>query len=166
MITLYNAISTNGYINEADGSEDFIPYEVWHEFLELCTAYDVIAVGKNSYQVIQDYEPKEREFFEKLPIKKVVISRDSKFHPKKGYEVIRSVSKLSQLGKNILVSSGPALNDVFLKEKLIDKIIFNCIPIKVNGGLKQFSTEQPKMILESEKLLKGGRMLRSYNVVY
>lgn len=166
MITLYNAVSEDGYINEADGSENFITYDVWHEFLELCADYDVFAMGKNSYQAIQDYEIKEKELFEKLSIKKVVISRDNKFFSRNGYEVIRSVSELSRLGKNILLSSGPALNDVLLKEKLIDKIILNFIPVKVQGGLKQFSTEQPKMILEYEKNLQEGRVLRTYNVKY
>ncbi len=166
MITLYNAVSKDGYINEVNGSEDFVPYEVWHEFLELCTAYDVFAMGKNSYQAIQEYEPEERRLFESLPIKKVVISRDGNFTPQKGYEIIRSVSELPKLGKNILLSSGPSLNDVFLKEKLIDKIILNVIPVKVVSGLKQFSSKEPNMILKSEKNTQEGRVLCSYDVVY
>src|SRR5438128_2564464 len=107
MITLYNAISSDGFIARLDGSEDFISYEIWHDLIDLCKNYDAVVVGKNSYNAIQGYDENEKELFEKLPIKKVVISRDKKFIPKSGYIISRSIDDAVLQGGNILLMSGP-----------------------------------------------------------
>jgi len=165
MIILYNAISSDGYIAAGDGTEDFIPYDAWYDFVELCGHYDLVVMGKNSYSAIQGYESKERELFEKLLIKKLIVSRDENFIPKKGYGVVKSTKEVLLSGKKILLSSGPSLNDVFLEKKLIDKIILNILPVEVREGVKQFNKKQPKMILKSEEHLHEGRILRTYDVI-
>ena len=166
MITLYNAISSDGYIAGENGNEDFIPSDVWYDFIELCGHYDAVVMGKNSYLAIQNYEPNERDLFEKLLIKKIVLSRDEKFILKSGYVRAKSIKEVLSLGKNILLSSGPSLNDVFLKEKAIDKIILNIIPVGLESGIKEFNVGKPKMVFESEKIIREGSVLRTYKVVY
>src|SRR6185503_16371911 len=132
MITLYNAISSDGFIARIDGNEDFIPDEVWNDFLEICNAYDVIVMGSRSYTAMQKYELEEIRTFEQLHIKKVVISRDTNFKVKEGYVLLHSTDEVKNFGKNILLCSGPALNTVFLNEKRIDKIIHNKVFIEIH----------------------------------
>ncbi len=165
MITLYNAVSSDNFIARLDGSEDFISYDIWHDFVELCKNYDTVIMGKNSYDVIQDFDESEKGPFEKLPIKRIVMSRDKNFNPKSGYAVFTSIAEAISLGNNILMTSGPTLNDAFLKEKLIDKIILNKIPVEIKEGIKQFRANPPKMTLESSKDTSHSALL-AYKVEY
>ena len=81
MLTLYNVISSDGFIAAKDGGEDFIPDEVWGDFLELCAKYDALILGKNAYAAIQSFGKELVEPFEKLSIKKIVVTRDKNFKP-------------------------------------------------------------------------------------
>lgn len=166
MITLYNAISSDGFIAEKDGNEDFIPYDAWYDFIELCGHYDAVVMGKNSYNSIQNYDVQEMELFEKLSIKKVVVSSDKRLILKNGYNLASTIKEALSFGKNILLASGPTLNDVFLKNKLIDVVILNVMPVEIHDGIKQFDKKEPEIALTSEKHLHEGRVLRTYNVVY
>ena len=169
MLTLYNVLSSDGFIAAKDGGEDFIPDEVWGDFLELCTKYDALILGKNAYTAIQSFGKDLVEPFEKLSIKKIVVTRDKNFKPKKGYVVMSSLREIATLHPNILLSSGPKLNTAFLKEKLIDRIILNKLPVAVGEGIPQFEegislslTPLPELDID-----KGnGRMLAFYKVIY
>src|SRR3989344_7563486 len=169
MLTLYNVISSDGFIATKDGGEDFIPNEVWGDFLELCAKYDAVIIGKNTYHTIQSFGKELVEPFEKLSIKKIVVTRDKNFKPKKGYVVMSSLREIATLHPNILLSSGPKLNTAFLKEKLIDRIILNKLPVAVGEGIPQFEegislslTPLPELDID-----KGnGRMLAFYKVEY
>ncbi len=169
MLTLYNVISSDGFIATKDGGENFIPDEVWGDFLGLCTKYDAVVMGKNTYAAIQAYEKELVEPFEKLSVEKIVVTRDRGFKPQKGYVVINSLREAATLHPNALLSSGPKLNTAFLKEKLIDRIIFNKLPITIGEGIQQFEkgvrpqlTPQPKFDIEKD----NGRKLTFYKVVY
>jgi len=169
MLTLYNVLSSDGFIAAKDGGEDFIPDEVWGDFLELCTKYDALILGKNAYTAIQSFGKDLVEPFEKLSIKKIVVTRDKNFKPLKGYSVVNSLREAATLYPNMLLCSGPKLNTAFLKEKLIDRIILNKLPVKIGEGITQFEegislslTPLPELDID-----KGsGRMLVFYKVLY
>jgi dihydrofolate reductase len=164
MITLYNAVSSDGFIARKDGSEDFIPNVVWDDFIELSHLFDVLVMGKNTYQTLQHYEPEELERFEHLPIKKVVISREPDIELKKGYTLAHTVTDVPKLGKNILLSSGPSLNTAFLKEKLIDIIILNIVPTNIDTGIREFNGMTPELTLKQREE-RIGRTLCTYDVL-
>lgn len=169
MLTLYNAISSDGFIARKNGDEDFIPEEVWGDFLELCTKYNALIMGKNAYGAIQAYEKELVEPFEKLGIKKVVVTRDKNFKPKNGYAVLHSLKEAATLHPNILLSSGPKLNTAFLKEKLIDRIILNKLPVTIGEGIPQFEGGvHPKLTPLHELSVdkSKGRKLIFYRVEY
>src|SRR3989344_1562476 len=169
MLTLYNVLSSDGFIAAKDGGEDFIHDEVWGDFLELCTKYDALILGKNAYTAIQSFGKDLVEPFEKLSIKKIVVTRDKNFKPLKGYSVVNSLREAATLYPNMLLCSGPKLNTAFLKEKLIDRIILNKLPVKIGEGITQFEegislslTPLPELDID-----KGsGRMLVFYKVLY
>lgn len=169
MLTLYNVISSDGFVAEENGSEDFIPDEVWNDFLELCEAYDTLIIGKNTYAAIQSFGNKLIEPFENTNIRKVIITRDEDFIPKAMYEKAYSIDEALEMGSNILLSSGPSLNTAFLKEKLIDQIILNRLPVAINRGIPQFETDITPLLIplpEPTKETRGGRKLESYAVNY
>lgn len=169
MLTLYNVISSDGFIARKNGDEDFIPEEVWGDFLELCTKYDALIMGKNAYGAIQAYEKELVEPFENLRIKKIVVTRDKNFKPKNGYTVVNSLREAAALHPNILLCSGPKLNTAFLNEKLIDRVILNKLPVAIGEGTPQFEEGvHPRLIPvpESDMDKGNGRKLIFYGVEY
>jgi dihydrofolate reductase len=146
MITTYNVVSSNGFIATKDGKEDFIPDEVWNDFLDLCTETygknGAVIIGRKTYDTIQAYADELIRPFEELPIKKIVLSRDNNFNIKKGYIVLHSLGDLDLLEEdNFLVSSGPDLNMSLLNNNLIDMVILNVLPISIKDRIKPLKTD-------------------------
>ena len=165
MITLYNVVSIDRYIADKDGSEDFIPDNIWNDFLELCNKYEVVVFGKITYNTIQNFDKRLVSSFENLPIKKVIITRDINFKPRDGYITLTSPEKVIEKFSNILLTSGPNLNTVFLKKKLIDMIILNKIPITLGSGIPQF--EKDTIInLKRISTVDLNSKLEVYKVIY
>ena len=44
MVTIYNVISSDGFIVRKDGSESFIPDELWPLTLEIFKKFDVLVM--------------------------------------------------------------------------------------------------------------------------
>lgn len=137
MVTLYNVISSDGFIARKDGSEDFIPDDLWQEFLTLCGQYDVLVLGKGAYDAIQKYDAESIEAFEALPIKKIVVSRSSE-SIKSGYVLVHSPQEAFADGGNLLVCSGPTLNTSILEQNLADKIILRKLDVAIGEGIEPF----------------------------
>ena len=163
MITLYNVISADGFIARKDGSEDFIPEGLWGEFLDLCKGYDTIVMGRKTYEAIQEYPRDHIEEFEKLDIKKVIVTKDNNFLVKPHYIISHSPEEALIIGKNTLLTSGPTLNTYFLEKGLIDKVILNVLPEKIGEGIRLFNIE-PKLALVFEKEISVGRKWQEYKV--
>ena len=111
MITLYNAVSADGYITERDGSEEFIPDGVWEDFIEVCKKYDTIIMGRKTYDALQKYDKALLDKFENLPAKKIVVTKNAGLILKQGYIQAFTPENAIASGTNILVSSGPNLVD-------------------------------------------------------
>lgn len=151
MVTLYNVISSDGYIARKDGSEEFIPDELWSNTLELFERYDVLVMGRKTYDAMQKYDKKLLEPFEKLSIKKVIVTNDKDFQPKSGYIVSHSPEDALRMNANTLVSSGPTLNNYFFEKKLIDKVVLHQIPASIGEGIRPFAADiQKSLVLLSE----------------
>ena len=158
MVTLFNVISEDGFIARPDDSEDFIPDGLWQTTLKLITEYDTFVMGRRTYDVMQNYLKETLQSFERLPLKKIVVSRDTDFHPNPevGYVVVDSPQEALKFGNNILVSSGPTLNTFLLQNKLIDKIIYHQVPVKIGEGIKPFNVDvSTLLLLTSEVALDG-----------
>lgn len=163
MVTLYNVISTDGYIARKNGDEDFIPDKLWNDFVTLCKKNDAIIIGGRIYKAIQQYPQELIEQFEKLKIKRIVVTNNLNFTLKPEYIITHSFKEAFSFGKNTLLSSGPGLNTPALKQQLIDEVILNILPVKIGDGIKQFDTK-PKLLPISEKNMKDGRKWCEYKV--
>ena len=163
MITLYNVVSADGYIADENGQEDFIPEEVWGDFLDICRENEVVVFGRKTYEAIQRYSSNLIQDFEDLNIKKVVVTDNKKFIVKPVYEIIYSIDGIKSLGKNILVSSGPTLNDSLLKTGMVDNIVLNKLSEKIGTGIKPF-TDILNLTPVSEKNIRIGQTMSIYKV--
>lgn len=151
MVTLFNIISSDGYIARENGSEDFIPDELWPEFLKVCEKYDALIMGRKTYDAIQKYDKELLKPFQKLKIKKIIITRQRDFVPKAGYVVAHSPKDALSLEINNLVSSGPTLNSYLIKNGVVDKIILYKLPVTIGAGIKPFNTETKNIFIPMDK---------------
>lgn len=159
MVTLFNVISRDGFIAGKNGNEDFIPDTLWSRTLDFIGRYDTLVMGRKTYEAIQAYPRELREPFERLPMKKIVVSsnRSLKLDPRAGYILASSPRDALASGQRVLVSSGPDLNTGLLKDNLIDKVIFYQVPAIVSEGVKPFSidTKQILMQISKQKIADG-----------
>lgn len=137
MLTLYNVISADGFIMTKDHDESFIPDSMWPTVLDVFRGYDVILMGKNTYEAFQNYGEALLVPFEELSIKKVVVSREESFQPKLGYEVVNDPREIIK-NNNVLVSSGFGFNTFLFESHLIDSIILHKLPDSLGEGIKPF----------------------------
>jgi dihydrofolate reductase len=140
MVTLYNVTSADGFIADKVGKEDFIPDKFWDVFVELCKQYDVVVMGRKTYEAIQKYDH-SLESFEKLPIKRVVVSRNSEFQPIQNYLKVNSLREAIKMGKNVLISSGPTLNNAAFAENFVDKVLLRVLPVSIGEGIPAFDKQ-------------------------
>lgn len=163
MVTIYNAVSADGFIAHKNGSEDFIPDDVWEDFLEMLGAHDVIVMGRKTYEAVQAYPAVMIHSFESIPMKRMVMSQEKDFVPKKGYSVMSSLSALSASGKSVLITSGPGLNTAALQAGIIDRIMLNVVPVTIGDGVPVFNAK-PVLILLSTEDRPNGRKLCTYRI--
>ena len=155
---MYNAVSKDGFVARVDGSEDFIPDEAWDDFLELLGSYDAVVMGRRTYEAIQQYPRPMIEAFEKISIKRVIVSREEQFHPEDGYLVTSSLSEIPKVGVNVLLTAGPTLNSAALKEGMIDRVMLNILPELIGVGLPVFNQPPKLVLLSTKEALSGGKM--------
>lgn len=164
MLTLYNAVSSDGFITRKDGSEDFIPDDLWQNFLDLCKEYGTLIMGRKTYDAIQKYDKELLQPFEESPIRKIIISGNRNFRPKEGYAVLHSPEDAMALAPGALVSSGPTLNNFLLKHGLVKKIILYEVPVIIGEGIKPFDTDGIALTPINETPQLAGIRVREYNV--
>lgn len=140
MVTLYNVVSADGFIAREDGSEDFIPESYWPHTLAVLKQYDCVMLGRKAYEAVQSYEEELISSLEQLPVRKVVVTRDKSFHAKQGYEIAHSPEEVIKPGMNILVVSGPTLNNYLLSKNLVNKITYHEVPVSIGSGIKPYDS--------------------------
>ena len=149
-VTLYNVISEDGFIASKDRKEDFIPDQLWSSFINICNEYDVLIWGKNTYIAFKAYDESLIEQLISLPIKKVILTRDTDFVPESPFKVIHTIDEIPQFGNDILISGSAVLNDLFVEQNMVNNVVVNVVPVSLGEGIPQFSVK-PELILVSEK---------------
>lgn len=166
MLTLFNVISSDGFIARLDGGEDFIPSDLWQNFLDLCEEYGTLMMGRKTYDTIQGYEKDLILSFEALSIKKIVISSNHSFCPKNGYTVVHSPADAVEMAPNSLVSSGPTLNNFLLQHELVGKVIIHKVPAVIGEGIKPFDDVVISLVPAGGSLQLEGVQAYEYAVQY
>ncbi len=159
MVTLYNVVSSDWFIADKDGEEDFIPDELWQKTLEVFSRFDTLVMGRKTYEALQAYPAALLQPFENLNIRKVVVSEHHE-QLKNGYVLCSSPEEAIRLGSNTIVSSGPTLNNYLLEHRLVNMVILHEIPIALNEGVPVFDASfKDMLVLESESDTGGAKEL-------
>lgn len=161
MVTLYNVISADGFIARKDGSEDFIPDNLWQNFLSLCKEYGTLIMGRKTYDTIQAYDEELLDSFEALPIRKIVVSGNKNLNLKDGYMLVNTPEDAVALAPDALVSSGPTLNNYLIRNHLVGEIIFHEVPVLIGNGIKPFDkTDLTLKAIDNTSQLEGIRFIK------
>ena len=150
-------------IARKDGSEDFIPDEAWDEFLGVLRDYDVVVMGRKTYETIQSYPATMVREFEDFRVRRVVVSQDANFKAKKSYAVISSVSEIPSLGDRVLITSGPSLNTAAFKAGIIDRVMINIVPETIGEGIPVFGEPVALDLLSTDEK-PAGRKICTYAI--
>ena len=161
-------MSLNGYIAEEDGSEDFLSRDNWEKFCTLAQEYGNFVVGRKTYEAVKKWN--EGFGFDDLRgIQKVIISQDPDYALDEGYILASSprdaLAKLEGFG-SILVTGGSTINTAFIKENLLDEVIFNVEPVLIGKGISLFAQAdflKKLNFVSSEE--SGGIITLQYRVV-
>lgn len=168
-ITLFMAISINGFIAEENGSEDFLSEINWKVFCKLVNKFSFLVWGRKTYENVKSWGPK---YLKSLKIKKIILSKNFNSTDK---DIIilsspeEAISYAKKSGaKEIIVSGGASVNSAFMEKGLIDKIIINIEPALLGKGIPLFSESNFKRKLKLIKTQKiSSNMIQlHYKVLY
>lgn len=134
-------MTVNGMIADKDGSEDFLSHDNWIMFSKLANKIGNNVWGRKTYEAVKSWPP---EFIAEIKnITKVVISKD---YTSKDTDLIfvpspkSAIDYLTKKGfKEMLVTGGQSVYSSFLRDGLVDEIIFDVEPALIGNGIKAFS---------------------------
>ncbi|OGM11384.1 hypothetical protein A2Z22_01210 [Candidatus Woesebacteria bacterium RBG_16_34_12] len=137
-ITLYMAISVDGYIAKKDGDSDWISEDDNENFEEEIGKRGCIIVGRKTFDQFKgDLYPIEG-------VTNIILTTNQKekkedrnvFFACSPQEAVEIAKK--QGHKEVLLIGGGTTNRLFLKENLIDEVILSVHPLILGDGIKLF----------------------------
>lgn len=169
-VILDTVISLNGMIAREDGSEDFLPYEGWLEFVEQAKRNNNIVIGRETYEKVTSLYKDHN--FNDVPVEhKIIVTRNPEFHNPDSYVVLHSpvevVEYLKQKNIDTLyLVGGGVLNKEFMKQKLVTDIHLTVSPFILGRG-KPFLTAddfESRLTLQKSQSFSNGRLRLQYTV--
>lgn len=156
-VTLYMAMTANGYIAKEDDSTDFVSDGEWESFCAMATKVGAIIIGRRTYEIMLA----NNDFDSLKNVKVVVCTQNVNFKPQSPTHIIASSPKnaLSVLEKeghtSALVTGGATINALFMKENLVDELYFDIEPVVFGSGIPLFAKadfERKLQLIETKKL--------------
>lgn len=150
-IILNLAISLDGYIADEDGGFDWIigdgsntldTEEKW-DFGKFLEEIDVVVMGRNCY---------DQGFHKDFAQKDVYVATSKEIEDYENYhfisgDIVSTIEKLKEEGKNIFLFGGGIVIDHFIKKNVIDEYMIGIIPTILGRGRKLFLENNPKIDL-------------------
>ena len=163
------AISLNGYVADESGSEDFISHANWETFCALAREKGSFIIGRKTLDAVKNWDV-DYGFDDLADVTRVVLTSGANSLPE-GYIVASSPQHALQIvghqGKKFaLITGGPTVNSSFMKERLVDEIVFNIEPVVIGKGKSVFTPEsfQANLEFNSVKELADGIIQVRYKV--
>lgn len=169
-VILDMVISLNGMIAREDGSEDFLPYEGWVEFVEQAKQYDNIVIGRETYEKVTELYKDHN--FNDVPVQhKVIVTRNQEFQAPDGYTVVHNpleaVNYLKVKGVDgLYLVGGGVLNAEFMKQKLVTDIRLTVSPFVLGRGRPFLASDdfESRLTLQDSQVFSNGRLRLMYTV--
>lgn len=177
------ATTTDHFIAGPNGEADESIFrddpEVTTDFLEAVQQYDIVLMGKNTYEYgfqfgLKPGEPSGVALAVDPEMKHYIFSQSLDFPSNDRVELIGDhpvdfVQKLKSKGdKKIWLCGGGKLAGTLLDAGLIDKLILKTNPLILGNGIPLFGASQKKIRLNLTKLktYPSDIIVTSYDIVY
>lgn len=166
-LTLFMAMSLNGYIADKDDQEDFLSLDGWNMFVELAETAGVFITGRRTYEIVRNHY-KDHGFMD-VHADRIIVTTQN-VPATAGYHIAHSPQAALDLAKNLghrnaLLIGGSKLNAAFLKQKLVNKVVFNIEPVIVAGGVPVVADFAPKATLATMPLTFQRCIKRGHDVM-
>lgn len=169
-ISIYIAMSIDGYIARKDGGLDWLEYghtgDEDYGFKKFINGIDALVLGRNTYEVVSN--------FDKWPYegKRVIVLSNSLTQVRKEAELFCGnlhdlASRLHSEGiKHVWVDGGITVSK-FLETGLVDDITISVIAVILGSGISLFSTmnREHKCHLISTQSYPSGLVQLRYEVI-
>jgi dihydrofolate reductase len=135
-VTLYNAITLDGFIAKEDGNSEWVSGKDAEMFEAACRKAGCIFVGRRTFEMYPDLYPMNG-------VTTIVLSKGEKKSeaPSVLYasDAEEAIKVANERGHNEAVLVGGSLaNSAFLKAGMIDEIIFDLHPLYLGRGIGVF----------------------------
>lgn len=164
-VTIYNAVSLDGYISGPEQYEDWISGNDEKYFEDMCEKADLIIMGSKTFDLNRELYPvpgKQNVVFTSRPEERTEIEGVT-FTSEEPISLIRAHE-----GENVLVAGGGKLNATLLKSKIVTNISVSVHPIILGEGIRQFDgidhNALTKLTKIGEEDLGDGVILIHYTV--
>lgn len=168
-ISVYIAVSIDGYIARSDGSLDWLDrvggFDEDYGFNNLLSSIDALIIGRKTYEVATTVP-------DPYPGKRVVVLSNSLETVRSGMELYcgdlaELVAKLDREGvQHIWVDGGVTISQ-FLSSKMVDTMTLSIIPVILGTGMPLFSVigkEISCRLISAESYQSGLAQLR-YEII-
>lgn len=159
-VTLYNAITADGFIATVKGDSEWVTDVDVKIFDAKIKSFGCIVMGGKTYRQFKG------EYFPKKDAINIVVTKNPETAPK-GVFFVKSPGAALALAakkgfKKLLLIGGGTINSGFLKAGLIDEIYLDIHPLIFGKGIKLFESFEGFLnvdLVESRKLAKGQIMM-------
>jgi len=168
-VTLYMAITINGFIAKENDDTGFVSEIEWRSFRNMIKNAGNMIIGSRTYEIMREGE----EFKGLEDIRILVVSENADFKTiANNHSVAKSPKDaLAILEKEgfdkALVAGGGTLNASFMAENLIDEIYLDVEPVIFGRGIRLFRENnfEAKLKLLEIKKLSGNEIQLHYQVL-
>ena len=169
-VVLSMAMSIDGVIATANGSEDFLSHRNWIAFSELVAEHGAFIVGRKTYEIVQNW--KDGYNFDSFPgALKIVISKRNDYQLTPGFELAASPKQALEICSDrgfssCIVTGGGEINAAFLSAKLVNEVIVHIEPVIVGDGIRIFGSGfvPQRLALTATKDIGDGILQLRYRV--
>ncbi len=153
-LTLYNAISIDGFIATKNGDTSWVNAIDWEVFEKLSYETKHLICGRTTYEEVL----KNNDFDTNLIELYCLTTQPKENNEFKSPEDILKNLKSKSVDNALLIGGG-ITNASFLKENLIDEVILSIHPIILGDGVRLFEGEETKLDLEKISVTELGEGL-------
>jgi len=147
-VTLYMAISTDGYVAKKNDNTDWVCDADWAVFSKIVKQTGCIVMGRRTYEVSGEDFPYDCKL-------NIVMTSDENLKSDSANVVFTSESPAGviEIAKNegfdnLLIIGGGSVNAAFLEQGLIDEIYLSIHPKVLGEGIKIFSGDENDVDLD------------------
>jgi dihydrofolate reductase len=136
-ITLWMAISANGFIATKDGKEEFLSHDNWLRFAACANRIGCLIWGRKTYEAVSKWDKKYLADLQE--VRKIVVSHTPLQLPEGFTSATSPEDALHQLESagctEVMISGGSTLNSEFAKLGLINEIRLDVNSVIIGEGI-------------------------------